>query len=116
MPKKDNYIKRPWGGYSIIKKTSLFWIKKIYVNQEARLSLQSHKLRTEIWVILEGSIIAQIGTKKQKGKAGDFFLVLPNQKHRITATENAVILEIAFGLVREGDIVRYEDDYDRISA
>jgi len=107
-------VKRPWGGYTIFKKTSSYWVKKLFVSRNSRLSLQSHKLRTEVWVVLEGSIIARVGNKEHKGKKGDFFVVLPKQKHRITGIENACILEIAFGLVLERDITRYEDDYGRV--
>ncbi|MGH2612314.1 MAG: phosphomannose isomerase type II C-terminal cupin domain, partial [Rhabdochlamydiaceae bacterium] len=60
------------------------------------------------------TIIAQIGTKKQRGKPGDLFIVPKRKKHRIMGITEAIILEVAFGKVLETDIVRYEDDYGRV--
>jgi len=106
-------IKRPWGGYVILKKMKNYWVKKLYVHPKARLSLQSHHYREEVWYILQGMIIAQIGSKKHHGKEGDFFIIPKKKKHRIIGVKKAVILEVAFGKTLETDIVRYEDDYGR---
>lgn len=106
-------IKRPWGGYIILKKTAGYWVKKLFVHPKARLSLQSHEHRQEVWYILSGKIIAQIGSKKHSGNSGDVFIVPKKKKHRIIGVEKAVILEVAFGKTLETDIKRYEDDYGR---
>jgi mannose-6-phosphate isomerase-like protein (cupin superfamily) len=107
-------IKRPWGGYTILKKTPRYWVKKLFVHPKARLSLQSHEYREEVWLILSGTIIAQIGNKRRTGKPGDLFIVPKKRKHRIIGVTKASILEVAFGKTLEQDIVRYEDDYGRI--
>ena len=83
------------------------------MHPKARLSLQSHQYREEIWFILSGSIIAQIGSKKRRANPGDLLVIPKKIKHRITGITEAVILEVAFGKVLETDIVRYEDDYGR---
>jgi mannose-6-phosphate isomerase-like protein (cupin superfamily) len=107
-------IKRPWGGYAILKKTKTYWVKKLYIHPKARLSLQSHHHREEVWYILSGTIMAQIGTKKYPGKPGDLFIIPKKKKHRIMGVSKAVILEVAFGKTLETDIIRYEDDYGRV--
>lgn len=107
-------VKRPWGGYDILKKMENYWVKKLYVHPKARLSLQSHQYREEVWYILSGSIIAQIGMKKHKGNPGDLFIIPKKRKHRIIGVTEAIILEVAFGKTLETDIVRYEDDYGRV--
>ncbi|OGO91517.1 MAG: hypothetical protein A3F41_06400 [Coxiella sp. RIFCSPHIGHO2_12_FULL_44_14] len=113
--KDDNQalIHRPWGGYTVLKKTPLFWIKKLFVNTEARLSLQSHQHRSEVWVVLRGAIHALIGEKWQRADPGDVLFIPRKKKHRIMGITDACILEIAFGRVLEKDIIRYEDDYGR---
>ncbi|EKD72478.1 MAG: mannose-1-phosphate guanylyltransferase/mannose-6-phosphate isomerase [uncultured bacterium] len=106
-------IKRPWGGYTILQKASSFWVKKLFIKKNARTSLQSHHLRNEIWFVLSGTVIVQIGKKEHLAKAGDLFFIPKKQKHRLTGKQRACILEFAFGKVLERDIIRYDDDYNR---
>lgn len=104
---------KPWGGYTILKKSRHIWVKKLFITQQARFSLQSHQHRSEMWIVLSGEIEAQIGNKTNRGEVGQFFYVPRLKKHRITAIKHACIIEIAFGRVLERDIIRYEDDYGR---
>jgi mannose-6-phosphate isomerase-like protein (cupin superfamily) len=106
--------KRPWGGYTILQKGRSWWIKKLMVYKDARTSLQSHLLRAELWFVVHGNIIAEIGKQKYEAATGDVFFVPKKMKHRITGLENACVLEISFGRVLERDIVRHEDDYGRV--
>lgn len=109
-------IKRPWGGYTILQKTTSHWVKKLFIDNGSRTSLQSHKLRDEIWYVLSGNIIAQIGKSRREAKSGDVLLVPKNKKHRLTGTKNACVLEVSYGNVLETDIIRYEDDYGRATV
>jgi mannose-6-phosphate isomerase len=107
-------IKRPWGGYTIIKKNQVYWVKKLFIYNEARLSLQSHQHRNEVWYVLYGEIEAQIGNKFHNAKVGDVFYVPKNKKHRIQGVTDACVLEMSFGKVLENDCIRYDDDYGRV--
>ena len=107
-------ITRPWGGYVILKKTRTYWVKKLFIHPNARLSLQSHKLRNEVWFVLFGTIDAQIGRKIQRAGPGEVFFIPKTRKHRITGITDACVLELAFGVVYERDIQRFEDDYNRV--
>ena len=107
-------IKRPWGGYTTLNKTNTHWAKKLFVRKNARLSLQSHQFRDEIWLILSGKIIAEVGGKKFDAKKGELIFVPKTKKHRITGKTKACIFEVGYGKVLERDITRYEDDYGRI--
>lgn len=106
-------ISRPWGGYTIVKKSKDHWIKKLFINSKARLSLQSHECRNEVWYVCSGTIKVQNGNRIKKGKSGDVFFIPKKKKHRIIGVNNACVLEIAFGRVLERDIIRYKDDYGR---
>jgi len=114
MKQQPPTVKRPWGGYTILKKTKVFWVKKLFIKQNARLSLQSHNYRNEVWFVLSGSIDAQIGNKTYRAESGDVLFIPIKKKHRIAGIKKACVLELAFGRVLESDIVRYEDDYNRI--
>ncbi len=113
MSKLQPKIHRPWGGYTILKKAPKYWVKKLFVNAKARLSLQSHKFRNEIWYVCSGEIFVQTGNTKKKGKAGDVFFIPKRAKHRIMGIKDACVLEVAFGKVLERDIIRFKDDYGR---
>ena len=107
-------VLKPWGMYKILELDQKHWIKKLFVKKGQRLSLQSHKDRAEIWIVLSGSIVAIKGNKTLKLKEGDLIKIERGEKHRITGSEDSWILETAFGKVREEDIFRYEDDFGRI--
>jgi len=70
-----------WGYYNILLQGKGFWFKKL-VFDDSNTSLQSHKMRDEIWLIYVPS-----GTK-----------------HKITGTGE--VLELAIGTPQEEDIIR----------
>ena len=107
-------VMKPWGWYEIVEKKRTWWIKKLFVKSGAMLSLQSHRFRSEIWTVLTGEIIAQIGRKKKKCRAGETVTIGKNAKHRIKGVSDALVLETAIGRPIERDITRYEDIYRRI--
>jgi len=114
----NKIILKPWGKEILLEKKRNYWIKKLFVRHGEKLSLQSHQERFEIWVVLSGKVEAIKGNSHFLLKAGDVFKVNKQEKHRIIGTRfiDSWILEIAFGRVRENDIVRFEDDYGRIKS
>jgi len=106
---------RPWGYFRQFTKNEETTVKIIVVNSGEQLSLQSHERRGEFWKITKGSGLVEIGDEKKDASIGDEFIILKGQKHRITAgAEGAEFIEISFGDFEEGDIVRYEDKYNRV--
>lgn len=112
-------VQRPWGTYETIHGDdhSGYKVKKIIVFPSQRLSLQSHDHRSEHWVIVNGLGTVQLGN--------DFLLVDKNthiyidkhQKHRIEnrGEELLVFIETQIGsYLGEDDIIRYQDDYNRV--
>jgi mannose-6-phosphate isomerase-like protein (cupin superfamily) len=53
--------RRPWGFFHQISHEGYFWLKKLVINPGSRLSLQSHQLRDEVWVVVEGSADVVVG-------------------------------------------------------
>ena len=97
-----------------MEKRQGYWIKKLFVTGKERTSLQSHKKREEIWVVLRGKVRVHIGAETKVLAVGAFCHVPKKSKHRITGiAPESVLLEVALGNPLEGDIVRYEDDYGR---
>lgn len=114
MKNKNKTILKPWGKYIILGKEQGYWIKKLFVRQEASISLQIHKGRFEIWIVLSGRVEVIKGNSRLKFKAGEFLKIDKKEKHRITGLKDSWILEVAFGKARENDIIRFKDDYGRI--
>ena len=102
--------KRPWGEYQVIRKDKILKIKP-----NSSLSLQYHKNRTEFWTVLEGYGTAQLDFQDIALGPGVTLKIEPLQVHRIiTGDKPLVILEKAVGSVDEDDIMRVEDEYDRV--
>ena len=107
---------RPWGFYEVIETSDLFQIKKIFVNPDKRLSLQSHLYRAEHWYILSGSGQVTVDDTTLFVNSGDAVAVPIGAKHRIGAVGEfpLIFIEIQTGSsFDEGDIVRYDDDFGR---
>ena len=112
-------VRRPWGTYTVLEEGPGFKIKRIEVRPGARLSLQSHKFRSEHWVVVSG--VATVTRNEER------YLVHPNEstfipigaKHRLEneGTEPLQIIEAQVGeSVEESDIQRYDDVYGRAPA
>ena len=56
-------VNKPWGSYRIIDQGENFIVKNIVVKPHAKISLQSHKHRSEHWVIVEGRAEVTINDK-----------------------------------------------------
>ncbi len=123
---EQDYIEigyRPWGVYYVLEDKPSYKVKKIIVKEGARLSLQSHKHRSEHWVVVEGEATLQIRTVEQPDHIGHQILY-PNQScyipqghvHRLAnqGTSPLVLIEVQTGTYTgEDDIIRYQDDYAR---
>jgi len=111
-------VKKPWGNYRILCKKDGFCVKLIEVDPGGRLSLQKHLRRIEKWIITKGAGLARAGDKERKVQAGDIVEIPLGEIHRIAniANDPLVFVEISFGdYIEEDDIVRIEDDYQRLS-
>ena len=107
---------RPWGTYTILQVYAGFKIKRIEVKPGARLSLQSHKHRSEHWVVVRGNALVTNGDKMIKLKPSQSTHIPVGHKHRLenTGTEKLIVIEVQCGeYLSEEDIVRYEDAYGR---
>jgi len=108
---------RPWGEYWILEDSSTHKVKRIQVNPGGRLSYQYHYKRSEVWTIVEGTALITLnGIEKEHG-VGDVAIIPQGAKHRIENRNDTkvVFIEVQYGAYfGEDDIVRIEDDYNRI--
>lgn len=108
---------RPWGRYDILDGGEGFKVKRITVQPEKRLSYQSHKKRSEFWVVVSGHAevtLNEILSNKQKG---DTVHIQTGVKHRIANSGHTplIFIEVQLGdYLGEDDIERFSDDYGRV--
>jgi mannose-6-phosphate isomerase-like protein (cupin superfamily) len=107
---------RPWGKFEKFHENKSCTVKLIYVNANSRLSLQYHKKRSEFWKVIKGSAMVEIDEKTIILEEGETITIPRQARHRVLARESeCIILEIAYGRFDENDIVRIEDDYQRVT-
>ena len=113
---KNNIFERLWGSYEIILKSDKYQIKRIMVLKNQKLSLQSHKMRDEHWVMVVGTGTVNINDNVFTLKENEHIFIPKGSKHRISNdTENDIVfIEVQYGdYLEEDDIIRYEDIYGR---
>ena len=109
---------RPWGSFHVLFDGDCK-IKRLVVHPNKRLSLQSHEHRREVWLVIHGTGHAVVGDDVREIKEGSLVVIEKGQKHRLihdgSNEQNLEIIEIQTGTYfGEDDIVRYEDDFDRV--
>jgi len=112
-----NNCERPWGRYFVLEDNPKYKIKRIEVNPKSRLSYQYHKKRSETWIIIEGKATVTIEGKNKNISKGDTIVIPKTSKHRIEnkGDEKLVFIEVQTGTYfGEDDIIRLNDDYNRI--
>ena len=110
-------VNKPWGTYRIIDQGENFIVKNIVVKPYCKLSLQSHKHRSEHWVIVEGRAEVTINDKITTLEPNQSTYIPSETKHRLANNhdKNLILIEVWYGdTLDEEDITRYEDIYNRV--
>tara|TARA_B100001175_G_C19511194_1_gene644000 strand:- start:4288 stop:4638 length:351 start_codon:yes stop_codon:yes gene_type:complete len=108
---------RPWGCFFVIHDEANYKIKRIEVEPGGRLSYQFHYKRSEAWTIVSGIGTITLDGITKNYKSGNTILIPKGIKHRIhnKTNEKLIFIEVQTGTYfGEDDIVRIEDDYNRI--
>jgi len=108
---------RPWGSFEIFHEEDNLKVKRIIVKPGKRLSLQSHKHRSENWVITEGNAVVTLDDEELPLGPTESVFIPAGAKHRISnpGKEQVTFVEVQTGsYLGEDDIVRYEDDFNRV--
>lgn len=106
---------RPWGSFEKFDLEGVVSIKVIQVNPNKRLSLQYHLRRDEYWKILYGNPVVTVDNKQFQARPGMEFYIKRGTNHRIMCEDDqAIFLELCYGIFDEEDIIRVSDDYGRV--
>lgn len=109
---------RPWGEYFVLDDKETHKVKRIKVNPKGRLSYQYHEKRSEVWTIVSGVGRITLDGHTKDYHPNEVIQIPQGMKHRIgnpSTEEECIFIEVQLGTYfGEDDIVRIEDDYNRI--
>ncbi len=114
----DDYPRfhRPWGWYETLCLADRFQVKRIMVKPGGVLSLQSHRHRSEHWIVVAGTAEVTVGDRVELVTENQGVYIPLGAKHRMANPGKVpmYLIEVQTGAyLGEDDIVRYEDIYDR---
>jgi mannose-1-phosphate guanylyltransferase/mannose-6-phosphate isomerase len=115
--KKKNVYYRPWGRYVNLFEGKGFLVKELYVKPKGILSLQKHHHRSEHWLVTQGRPKITLNKDTFSKKQNDHIFIPLEAIHRIENKGNkpVKIIEAQVGsILKESDIVRFQDVYGRI--
>ena len=115
--KKKNVYYRPWGRYTNLFNGREFLIKELFVKPKGILSLQKHHHRAEHWLITQGNPKITLNKNIFNKKPNEHIFIPLEAIHRIQnpGKKPVKIMEAQVGSVlKETDIVRYQDFYGRV--
>ena len=110
--KSHAHEERPWGCLEVLLDMPTCKIKRLYIRAGGRLLLQSHKLRSEHWIVIEGTADVEVdGNFKKVFENGEIFIE-KGQKHGLSNNTDStlILIEVQVGdLANLDDTIRYEE-------
>lgn len=92
-------------------------MKRICVNSKARLSLQYHNHRSEHWTVVSGKARVTRGEDLFDLNVNQSTYISVGQRHRLENPEEQPLhlIKVQLGdYLGEDDIIRLDDDYERV--
>lgn len=114
---RSKTVDKPWGYYTVLFKMKNICVKKIVVNPNSKLSLQSHKHRSELWFVTSGSGEVVLNDLSIQTDINKTIYIPQNAVHRVSNSGKTklVFYECQMGeLIDENDILRIDDIYGRV--
>lgn len=112
----NKFVEKPWGNEKWIAVNEHYALKIITLHAGARTSLQYHNLKEEHIYLWSGKLSVEEDDANGNMittiyEAGDIMHNPVLAKHRLTALEDSVFVEVSTPHL--DDVVRVEDDYQR---
>ena len=110
-------VRRPWGSYTVLEARDDYKVKIIEVLAHRAISLQKHLRRREEWTVLNGRGQVRLGKKTFSLGRGQSVKIPKGAAHRLRndTSRPLKVLELARGkYLEEDDIVRLQDDFQRV--
>ncbi len=91
------FSEKSWGSYQVITVDKGSMTVKVTLNPGHGMHYHSHKLRDEVWTVVEGTGIATLDDVRQEIKAGDVLTMKAGVKHKVEATTELKLIEVQIG-------------------
>ena len=113
---RHKYVEKPWGNEEWVIVNENYALKIIRLNKGTRTSLQYHNIKDEHIYLWEGKLLLEEDDEagnliEVEYNKGEIMHNPPHCKHRLTALEDSVFIEVSTPYL--DDVIRVEDDYHR---
>ena len=111
-------VDKPWGHEERWAITEKYLGKILFVEQGHKLSLQYHEQKDETVYVLRGRLLLHVGDKEKQEiielRMGQSYRITPGVVHRFEAPPDVDVTLIEVSTPEIDDVVRLEDDYNRV--
>ncbi|MBC7248166.1 MAG: mannose-6-phosphate isomerase [Actinobacteria bacterium] len=108
------FLEKPWGNIKAFALNQPCTVKIITVEPDQETSLHYHKLRDDMWIILDDGLEVTIEGETFFPREGEEFMIPAEKRHKIRSLgKRGRVLEIDIGFTSEDDTYRITDLYGR---
>lgn len=113
IQQRPMYEERRWGEYKVLDYVAYgdgtsSLTKSLFIKAGKSISYQSHAIRDEIWIIVDGTGDLLIDGHVRNVRRGDVAYITKGQKHALKATTDLRMIEVQIGVeLVENDIERF---------
>ena len=91
------FAEKSWGSFRIIDVEEGSLTIKVILHAGHAMNYHSHERRSEIWNVVSGSGTVLLDGEKRPVTAGDVIDIPVGMKHKISAEERMVVIEVQIG-------------------
>lgn len=104
-------LEKKWGVIREYTLNQVCTVKMLSIEAGKQMSLHLHRLRDDMWIILDDGLEVQVGEERFRPSAGDEFVITAGTSHAIYGHETSGrVLEIDFGYATEDDTIDTVDE------
>ena len=105
------FAEKSWGSFRIIDVEDESLTIKVTLNAGHAMNYHSHAHRREIWTVVSGCGTVRLAATARPAAAGDVIDIPAGMKHKISARERMVVIEVQVGSsISKEDKVKWEEE------
>ena len=105
------FAEKSWGSFRIIDVEEESLTIKVTLNAGHAMNYHSHTHRREIWTVVSGCGSVRLDGAERPAAAGDVIDIPAGMKHKISARERMVVIEVQVGSsISKEDKVKWEEE------
>ena len=105
------FAEKSWGSFRIIDVEEESLTIKVTLNAGHAMNYHSHAHRREIWTVVSGCGSVRLDGAERPAVAGDVIDIPAGMKHKISAQERMVVIEVQVGSsISKEDKIKWEEE------